>query len=431
MLIGIKKTGCRKLIAMNKKYSMIFNVLALLIVVLLIIFWFSYYSLVQLPIANMRTKIVFWIINSVGTLFIIGLIFFKKWIFARRKKIIFSLLIFFLGLTVIEVGLHIVDKRQMKFSPHPYLNYSGTPGYKSMDGLNMHNSLGFRGPEIEIPKPKGRIRIALLGGSTTYEDFVKDWRKDWARRLEQDLRQSFPKKDIEVINAGLPGWDSWEDLVNLEFRLLDLDLDLIILYEGANDVHARFVKPSAYKADNSGNKKHWEREICFDPRCLKIVQMITGFDNTSFDIIAPSAALFLQSDGYNSVLGMTPMEVLSKNPPLYSERNLRNIIAIANENKIHIMLSTWAWTNRFSNDYTSSKHYEKGFQDQNNMIKNVGKLKNVPVFDFASEMPMDLKYWGDGRHNDEEGVKLKGKLFANFIIKNKLLEILSEKEVLE
>lgn len=407
---------------MNKKFSFIFNALALLIAFFIVEFIKNYYPLIQLSIATMTIRIIFWTVSIIGVLLIISLLFFQKWIYVKRKKLLLSIGVLFLGILTIEISLHVIDNRPLKFSPHSYLNYIGTPNYRSTDGLNMHNSLGFRGPEIEMPKPKGRIRIAVLGGSTTYESFVKDWRKDFARRLEQELRQSFPKKDIEVINAGLPGWDSWEDLVNLEFRLLDLDLDLIIPYEGANDVHARFVNPSAYKADNSGNKKHWERKICFDPRCLKIVQMITGFDDTSFDIIAPSAALFLQSDGYNSVLGMTPMEVLSKNPPLYSERNLRNIIAIANENKIHVMLSTWAWTNRFSNDYASSKHYEKGFQDQNNMIKNVGKLKNVPVFDFASEMPMDKKYWGDGRHNNEEGIVLKAKLFTNFIVNNKIIE---------
>ena len=39
------------------------------------------------------------------------------------------------------------------------------PGYRGQ-GLSI-NSLGFRGPEIETPKPPGRIRLAFLGGSTT------------------------------------------------------------------------------------------------------------------------------------------------------------------------------------------------------------------------------------------------------------------------
>lgn len=406
---------------MNRIFSSTLTLTALLLAFFLIQFINTYYVSIQSPIANTLTKIVFGFCVLLGVVVIIALLFFKRWIYAKRKKLLLSLVIFFFGLLSIEMTLRLIDDGKLRFSPHQYLNYIGTPNYRSSDGLNIHNSLGFRGPEIEISKPKERFRIAILGGSTTYEDYIKDWKKDFARSLEYELRQSFPTKDIEVINAGLPGWDSWEDLINLQFRLLDLDLDLIIVYEGTNDVHARLVRPDAYKADNSGSKVQWERKPCFDIWCIKIVQRITGLDAYSFNITAPTAALFPSSNTYNSVLGMTPMEALEKNLPVYSERNLRNIIAVAHEHEIRVLLATWAWSSQHD-DYAASSHYEKGFRDQNDMIKKVAELKKVLVYDFASEMPMDKKYWGDGRHNNEEGVALKAKMFANFMIKNNTLD---------
>lgn len=308
----------------------------------------------------------------------------------------------------------------MRFSPHPYLNYIGTPNYRSADELNMHNSLGMRGPEIIMPKPKDRIRIALLGGSTVYEEFVKDWRQDFARQLERELKQAYPNKDIEVINAGLPGWDSWEDLINLEFRLADLGLDAIIVYEGVNDVHARFVRPDFYKADNSGNKSQWVKKPCLVLLCLKTVQLITGFDPYNFDFGTPTYTHPLTND-YNTILGMTPMEALKKNPPIYFERNLRDIIAVSRENGIAVLLSTWAWSDQWS-DYAASPHYQKGFNDLNGVVKKLGKTKNVKVYDFAVEMPKDKKYWADGSHSNLEGVTLKAKLFANYIAKTNFLD---------
>jgi len=284
----------------------------------------------------------------------------------------------------------------------------------------MHNSLGMRGPEIIMPKPAGRMRIAILGGSTVYEEFVQDWKQDFARQLERELKQAYLNKDIEVVNAGLPGWDSWEDLINLEFRLVDLDLDAIIVYEGVNDVHARFVRPDSYKADNSGNKSQWVRRPCLILLCLKTVQLITGFDPYNFDFGTPTYTHPTTND-YNTILGMTSMEALEKNPPVYFERNLRDIVAIARENGIAVLLSTWAWSDQWS-DYAASPHYQKGFNDLNNIVKKIGKRKNVKVYDFASEMPKDKKYWADGPHNNLAGVTLKAKLFTNYIVKTNFLD---------
>ncbi len=379
-------------------------------------FWNRYYPVVHSSLGNAGAKIGFWTAIATGIVSVVGLLALKRWIYKQRTKLLLVLFSMFVSLAISEVVLRIIDNKPLRFSPHQYLNYVGTPNYTSPDGLNMHNSLGLRGPEIATPKPFGRTRIALLGGSTTYEDFVKDWRRDFARRLEEELGKRLPDRDIEVINAGLPGWDSWEDLINLEFRLLDLDLDLIVVYEGTNDVHARLVRPDAYKGDNSGSKKQWERKPCLELTCLKLVQRITGLDTYGFDIIAPTAALYPMTDEFNPVLGMKPSEALGRNSPIYSQRNLRSIIAIAREYGIDVMLATWGWSDQLG-DYAATAHYQQGFREQNEMVRKVGKLKDVPVFDFANEMPKEAKYWGDGRHNNEEGIALKAQLFADYLVK--------------
>ena len=51
------------------------------------------------------------------------------------------------------------------YSPHRYLGYYPTPGFRR--DPNRHNSLGFRGEEIETPKPAGQFRIVCLGDSLT------------------------------------------------------------------------------------------------------------------------------------------------------------------------------------------------------------------------------------------------------------------------
>lgn len=407
---------------MNRLFSFLLTVLAIVISFRTIQFFNNYFVPVHSSKTNVITQISFWTIIVTAVFLVFTLVFFQRWIYINRRKLLFSLAILFLGIVSIELFFRKTDNRPLRFAPHPYINYMGTPYYKSADGLNIHNSLGMRGPEITVPKPQGRIRIAIIGGSTVYEEFVKDWKKDFARQLESDLKHVYPNKDIEVVNAGLPGWDSWNDLVNLEFRLIDLNLDMIIVYEGVNDVHARMVKPAAYKSDDSGNIMQWGRNPCTALLCFSIVQRMIQYDPPKFDISAATRPIpHPESTKYNDVLGMTRMEALEKNPPIYYERNLRSIIALAKEFGINVLLSTWAWSDQL-NDYTATAHYQKGFQEINEVITKVAELKQVPVYDFASEMPKDKKYWADGPHNNDEGVALKAKLFSIFISRNNILD---------
>lgn len=312
--------------------------------------------------------------------------------------------------------------------PHHYILYTPTPGFSSYDGLNQHNSLGYRGSEIEIPKPKGRIRIAVLGGSTMYETGVKSWKKDFARQLQEKLRHEYKELDIEVVNASNAGWSSWEFIPNLQYRLLDLDLDLLIVSEGTNEVHPRFVPKDKYKADNSGIRKIWTKEDI--PLLYKsmLVRMITGV-NPGRGIEAYVMknewvrGWFNQSlrDGYNEYLKADPMDILDENKPIYTERNFISLASIAKAHGIKVMFATWTWNNEM-NDYASTKHYIKGFKQTNEVIRNVSQKLNIPYYDFESKIPLDKKLWSDGRHLSEKGVELKAKFFADFIISKDLLK---------
>lgn len=309
------------------------------------------------------------------------------------------------------------------YEPHPYMDYHGTPNYKSPDGLNIHNSYGFRGPEVVIPKPKGTYRIVALGGSTTYTVDVKDWRKDYPRQLEKELRKRYNHSNIEVVNAGLNSWNTHESLINFEFNVLDLQPDMIIIYDSINDVHSRLVNPSLYQGDNSGRRKQWsDPEIPFIFYSV-FVRLLTGINPMGLDqyVDASTSAAGVYSEGFSSILNGTPMETLQKNKPVYFERNIRNMIAVARENNVSVLLSTFAYSRNIS-DFAGTPHYQFALSEHNGVIKSVGQSHDVPVYDFDSEMPMNSTYSTDGRHVNEEGSELKGKLFAEYIFSNHLID---------
>src|SRR5579862_5021424 len=120
---------------------------------------------------------------------------------------------------------------------YPFSYQSGfgiypNPGY--IGGLNRHNALGFRGGAIPVPKASHTFRIVCLGGSTTYDVAVEDWHNAYPAQLEKVLREK--GYDVEVVNAGGPSWTSREQLLNYTTRVSWIEPDLIVLYEGINDL---------------------------------------------------------------------------------------------------------------------------------------------------------------------------------------------------
>ncbi|NQT94471.1 MAG: hypothetical protein HQ559_17070, partial [Lentisphaerae bacterium] len=316
-----------------------------------------------------------------------------------------------------------VHPRKRKLSPHHYLNYYTTPMYRH--GPTRHNSLGFRGPEIAVPKPAGVYRIVVLGGSTVYTAFVADDARTFPAQLQEQLRGKHGFHAVEVINAGVPGYNSWESLINLVFRVLDLDPDLLLVYHGTNEVHARLVRPDAYRGDNSGRRRQWqEPRIAFLERSvfLRILRRRWGLSFQAGVETVVNAPTFVGAG--SAYPGRVSLEqynaTLDANPPRYARRNLVSMIALAEAHGIDIVLASWASSQHFG-DYAAWSFYRRGFEEQNRVTREVAVEKGVPFFDFASVMSDDRAYWHDGRHVNVKGARKKAELFADFLAGSGLL----------
>ncbi len=145
------------------------------------------------------------------------------------------------------------DAEKALVQPHPYLSYALTSGWRGPG--TRHNALGFRGPEITAEKPAGTLRVLCLGGSSTYGFSVSSDAATWPARLQARLQDSHPYRRIEVINAGVPGYTSFENLASFEFRGLDLRPDIVVSYAGYNDLRAA-TWPSP-RGDNTQFRKSW------------------------------------------------------------------------------------------------------------------------------------------------------------------------------
>lgn len=135
------------------------------------------------------------------------------------------------------------------FQPHPYLVVAPKPRVsvsKKKTGREIsisHNSLGFRGKETTFSPDPHKIRIAVLGGSSTYCISVSD-NRTWPYFLEEELGSPY-----EVINLGVPGYSTAEHLIQLALLVPEFKPQVCIFYIGWNDV--RNVHIENLKSDYS------------------------------------------------------------------------------------------------------------------------------------------------------------------------------------
>ena len=110
------------------------------------------------------------------------------------------------------------------------------PGFTA--GPIRINSRGFRGAEIEDPKPEGRIRLAFLGASTTFCAEATGLESTWPHLVVEGLRAAEPGLEFDYVNAGVGGFTTRESLANLEHRVAAFEPDVILYYEATNDLTA-------------------------------------------------------------------------------------------------------------------------------------------------------------------------------------------------
>jgi lysophospholipase L1-like esterase len=104
--------------------------------------------------------------------------------------------------------------------------------YEPIPHTGRVNSFGFSGPEITLEKPEDTLRIIIVGDSVSYGADVKE--NETFPRILQSLLHT--EKKIEVINAGVRGYTTFNEARYLRDKLLDFSPDLVILQTCMNDV---------------------------------------------------------------------------------------------------------------------------------------------------------------------------------------------------
>jgi len=102
------------------------------------------------------------------------------------------------------------------------------------------NEFGFRGPEFVKEKPDGVYRIFVIGGSTIFGGGSTSDSTTIPGYLQNLFDATNLDFKVEVINAGLPQAYSFTETDLVKTKLLEYDPDLLIIYDGWNDIERPF-----------------------------------------------------------------------------------------------------------------------------------------------------------------------------------------------
>ena len=165
----------------------------------------------------------------------------------RLKNVILLLVSFFLTFAALEIflrlygyeGYHPLERLRngrelvLKPSTHPILKYEYTPGATGLAwGANVTiNSHGFRGIEPSRDDYAG-YRVLILGDSVTFGNYL-ELEATFAYKSQRLL--SSDTQDFEILNFGVGGYDTLQEVALMEQRGLKYHPDLVVLAYCLND----------------------------------------------------------------------------------------------------------------------------------------------------------------------------------------------------
>lgn len=131
-----------------------------------------------------------------------------------------------------------------KFKARPYVLFGPPPGQGAYDpkARLSFNRYGLRTPYVSSKKGPGAFRICVLGGSLVWGAYAVRNDITICALLEQYLNEGHTgKQRFEVVNCGIGGYVSTQELIFLELSLLrQYKPDMVIFLDGFNDFISAF-----------------------------------------------------------------------------------------------------------------------------------------------------------------------------------------------
>ncbi len=287
------------------------------------------------------------------------------------------------------------------------------------------NSWGFRGEEFSVQKPAATFRVVALGASTT--EGSQGNLETYPYLLQKELQKRYPGRAIEVLNAGHHGQGIDDLLEILKQRVVPLQPDLVLFYEGNNDIG-------------------WADYVQADPSCSVGTCWLNTYPSWYRWAYNNSASFVFLANRFgwnNQKPPQAPHEFVTSKAtsPVHYRQVLSDIVREAKAHNIPIVLSSFVTLAHEGLDVSYQENsgvfgalhktfypltageIKQIFDIVNQQSAAVAREFNLPYADVAAQFPQKVQYFPfDIIHLTPEGNQVLATLFADSLVKNGLLD---------
>lgn len=268
------------------------------------------------------------------------------------------------------------------------------------------NSLGFRGPPLAQQKTAGGLRIAFIGGSTTFCAEVSGNDSTWPDLVTEAIQKDYPDIDVDYVNAAAPGYTVKSSLLNFRRRVALLKPDITIVYHATNDLswETRILAEKAGIYNNhKNNRNSW-----------------LGEHSLLWSLVVKN--LRIKEVQKNALLSTDQLEFLPKNLGLKFRNELTQLVIEAKKVSDIVALATFSIRVRpeqtdaqqlsaagsalYYMPFMTPQSLMDAFGQYNQIIADVARETGAILIDGETVIPADDEHFNDSVHFKDAGSRI-------------------------
>lgn len=285
-------------------------------------------------------------------------------------------IVVFLGTQESDLMLDFDPQRFWKLKPNIQINDSNNLFWQG----TVSNSLGFRSDEFVLKRDPDSLRVVCFGDSSTF-GIGSRMEDTWPSQFEDLIRNS-PRfsdaKPVEVINAGVPGYSSYQGLQHMRQEIDRLQPD-VVLASYANNDFWHWDQTTDLQHASQFSSEGRVRTVLMNSR---LAQVLAGLSDRVTVNLAPHSNEAASPNQHWAKAAtsnyISPNEEWTRRVPLKSFRqNVNEMADLCQERQLPLVLVKWPDQPQSRGRWSPRIEYQDALQE-------IADARNLGIADVVS-----------------------------------------------